>query len=205
VRAALVYAGPGSPVADNLRALGVGEVLRQDPFPSERVPIVDYHLAFVGGSGDPLPRIAVADTLPPSPRDRGMAALAPGSGGPSKNWPRERFAELASLLERRALSVSWITGPAEEETAAPPGARGWRNLPLPVLAAGLSRCRLYVGNDSGVTHLAAASGCPTIALFGATDPLVWSPRGKAVRVIAGRTMDEISLAEVWSACREALS
>ncbi len=58
-----------------------------------------------------------------------------------------------------------------------------QDMPLPLLAAVLCRCRLYVGNDSGVTHLAAALGVPAVAIFGPTDPRVWAPRGPAVRVV----------------------
>jgi len=47
----------------------------------------------------------------------------------------------------------------------------------------LAEAALYIGNDSGLTHLAAATGCPTIALFGASDPAVWRPLGDHVRVI----------------------
>jgi len=50
------------------------------------------------------------------------------------------------------------------------------------LACWLGRARLYVGNDSGITHLAAAAGAPVLALFGPTDPSVWVPRGPNVRV-----------------------
>jgi ADP-heptose:LPS heptosyltransferase len=53
-------------------------------------------------------------------------------------------------------------------------------LDLPLLAAILSQCNLFIGNDSGITHLAAALGVPTVALFGPTDPYFWGPRGKTV-------------------------
>jgi ADP-heptose:LPS heptosyltransferase len=78
----------------------------------------------------------------------------------------------------------------------------WRSLPLPVLAARLAQCRLYVGNDSGVTHLAAATGCPTVALFGESDPRVWAPRGERVTVLGSghRGMEAIDIADVFSAC-----
>ena len=56
---------------------------------------------------------------------------------------------------------------------------------LPEAAAVLARAALYVGNDSGMTHLAALLGVPTVALFGATDPRVWSPRGRRVEIVAG--------------------
>lgn len=54
---------------------------------------------------------------------------------------------------------------------------------LYLLACWLARARLYIGNDSGITHLAAAVGTPVLALFGPTDPAVWAPRGPHVRVV----------------------
>jgi ADP-heptose:LPS heptosyltransferase len=67
-----------------------------------------------------------------------------------------------------------------------------RELPLPVLAALLSLSRGFVGNDSGVSHLAAAVGTRTIALFGPTDAANWAPRGPFVRVASfGSSVDEV--------------
>jgi ADP-heptose:LPS heptosyltransferase len=73
-----------------------------------------------------------------------------------------------------------------------------------VLAALLARAGAYVGNDSGVTHLAAASGAPTIALFGPTDPRVWAPLGPRVEVIRGATMEGIAAGEVAAAVARAM-
>ena len=56
-------------------------------------------------------------------------------------------------------------------------------LKLPELAAVLERCALFIGNDSGVTHLAAAVGTPTVALFGPASMSIWEPRGERVRVV----------------------
>jgi len=115
----------------------------------------------------------------------GFLALHPGSGSPAKNWPAERFLELAKWLagERPWLLVE---GPADAEAAEPlranPRAVTASGLPARVLGAILSHAGLYVGNDSGVTHLAAAFGAPTLALFGPTDPAVWSPVGSFVAV-----------------------
>ena len=67
----------------------------------------------------------------------------------------------------------------------------------------LARCRAFVGNDSGVSHLAAALGVPTVALFGPTRPEHWAPRGERVRVLLGRNgrLDEISVED----CLDALA
>ena len=63
----------------------------------------------------------------------------------------------------------------------------------------MAGARLYVGNDSGITHLAAAVGAPVIALFGPTDPGIWGPRGSSVRIVRARSMEEISTAAVRDA------
>lgn len=131
-------------------------------------------------------------------------ALHPGSGAPSKGWPPERFVGLLAAVEpdQRWLLV---LGPAEGD--GPPALVGHAHavtvpgLPLRVLAALLSRAGLFVGNDSGVSHLAAAAGAPTLALFGPTDPSVWAPVGPAVEVVRSRdgTMAGLALADVVEA------
>ncbi len=111
-------------------------------------------------------------------------ALHPGSGGAAKCWPLERFEVLAQRLAGEAPFLV-VLGPAEtgQEWRHVPGAVVARDLPLRVLGALLSRAGLFVGNDSGVSHLAAAAGAPTLALFGPTDPEVWSPVGRVVRCL----------------------
>jgi ADP-heptose:LPS heptosyltransferase len=87
--------------------------------------------------------------------------------------------------------VVLIEGPADADAVScvlslletePPVARDWS---LPRLAAVMVEAALFLGNDSGLTHLAAGVGAPTIALFGPTDPIVWAPLGPRVLVIAG--------------------
>ena len=113
-------------------------------------------------------------------------AIHPGSGSPSKNWPAKNF---ASFVRRREPGSPWllVIGPADEAAATPllglPGVIPVRNLPLRPLGALLSQAGLYLGNDSGITHLAAGTGAPTLALFGPTDPTTWSPLGPHVKVL----------------------
>jgi heptosyltransferase III len=121
-------------------------------------------------------------------RPSDVIALHPSSGSPRKNWSAARFQELALRLRRENRPFVWIEGEADRDVvdslarlAAAPIAR---DLPLRVLASLLSFCRGFVGNDSGVTHLAGAVKTRTIALFGPTDPRVWAPRGPCVRVSA---------------------
>lgn len=108
-----------------------------------------------------------------------------GSGGRMKNWPLDRFHQVTRVFIEHGYTVGWSRGPAEEELAAPAGVCVLQGLSLTRLASALAGARLYIGNDSGITHLAAASGCPTLAIFGPTDPVVWAPRGPNVCVRLG--------------------
>ena len=121
--------------------------------------------------------------------DRPLIALHPGSGSPRKNWPIENWTELGRVLLGRAPQFLLIGGEADEERVAALCA-AWqdapvlvaRHLPLPQLAAVLARCHLFIGHDSGISHLAAAVGAPCLLLFGPTDPAVWAPANPQVRV-----------------------
>lgn len=112
-------------------------------------------------------------------------ALHPGSGGRRKQWPAAGFAWLANEL---GAPVVLLEGPADAEACRQVAAEMPSPLPL-VRAAGLrvaqvaallEACELYVGNDSGVSHLAAALGVPTVVVVGPTDLAVWAPLGPRV-------------------------
>jgi len=118
--------------------------------------------------------------------------IHPGSGAARKNWPIDRFEMLSRSLIQKGRQVSWCAGPAEKLDSV---ALDWSCLRLESLrelAERLAQTTLYIGNDSGITHLAAAVGCPTVALFGPTDPAVWAPRGRHVYVLRGVPWPEIS-------------
>jgi hypothetical protein len=137
-------------------------------------------------------------------------AVHPGSGSPSKCWPADRFSRLVDALgvERFLL----VEGPADAEAAAAmrashEGAIAARGLTPRVLGAVLARAAACVGNDSGVTHLAAAWGAPTVALFGPTDPAVWSPVGRRVTIVRSpqRSMEAIAVEAVVAAAAPLLA
>lgn len=134
----------------------------------------DFYLEQAGSIGecssDGIPRIAC------DAAHENFAAIHPFSGSAKKNWPLEKFRWLARKLER-TMPVRWCAGADD-----PPLEGAVRIDNLYELACWLARARLYIGNDSGITHLAAAAGTPVLALFGPTDPEVWAPRGKLVRV-----------------------
>ena len=118
-----------------------------------------------------------------------VAMLPATRGGNGKQYPLERFAAVAEELAAARAAVVVVVGPGEEAlavdlaervgAAVAPTAR-----PLDEVAALLAACDATVGNDSGLTHLAAAVGCPTVALFGPTDPGRTAPVGAAVVVRA---------------------
>jgi len=120
-----------------------------------------------------------------------LAIIHPGSGGLTKNWPAEHFAALAGrVLEAGPWAPVLIKGPADNTAAKAlrsfPGLAGipWvEDPPLPLLIGLLSVASVYAGNDSGVTHLAAAVGCPCAAIFGPTDPTQWGPVGPNVEIL----------------------
>jgi heptosyltransferase-3 len=110
-------------------------------------------------------------------------ALHPGSGSPAKNWPVENWAQVIPKLPLPVvLAGGEADGPALERLA-PLAAAVVRERPLPELAALLGRAALFLGHDSGITHLAAAAGTPVAALFGPTDPAVWAPPGGRTAVL----------------------
>ena len=121
---------------------------------------------------DGIPRIPCPHRAGSSP----FAVIHPFSGSARKNWPLEKFRALAQKLER-LMPVRWCAGPDD-----PPLPGAVRIDDLYELACWLAQAALYIGNDAGITHLAAAVGTPVLAIFGPTDPAIWAPRGPNVRV-----------------------
>jgi len=108
-----------------------------------------------------------------------LLVIFPGSGSPAKNWPAHKFAALAAMLTDR-VGVAIILGPAEtslEPIFREAGVPVLKDLDLPTVAAVARLASAFVGNDSGVSHLAAAVGAPGVAIFGPTDPARWGPLG----------------------------
>jgi heptosyltransferase-2 len=134
-----------------------------------------------------------------------ILAIHPGSGSTEKNWPLENWIALfsrnggVSLTEDKrgqvgnAFSLVVISGEADK-TEAEALEREWKNreirfaknLPLPQLSAVLERS-IFIGHDSGISHLAAASGANCVVLFGPTDPDVWAPRNKNVQILRAQS------------------
>ena len=122
---------------------------------------------------------------------RRLVMLQPGARYWFKAWPAERFAELAGRLAEKHGCTILIGGDAKERELAETIRAGAGTsavslagrLTLPQYAAVLKRCALFVGNDNGPMHMAAALGVPVLALFGPSNPSEWGPRGARTEVI----------------------
>jgi hypothetical protein len=155
---------------------------------------VDFYLTQVGAKVGGVPRVKVkmaGETACPTTTAR---VIHPFSGSLRKNWPLERFQDLGARL-----GAKFCCGPEE----ALPGAAQFAD--LGELAQWLAGAQLFIGNDSGIAHLAAAVGTPVVAIFGPTDPAIWAPRGPWVSVIAKPALDEISVDEVYAAALHLIS
>ena len=189
---------------NRLKRAGIPRVVWLPSFPvQDRIPIRELHaerLRKVGLKKALKPfRLIIPESERATARSRLQTqsrehtcrvALAPGSGHPRKNWPLDSYVELARRLEERYEAQTWwILGPAEagwhqELQKKIPHLRLLQDLPLRQLAAVLAEFQLYVGNDSGVTHLAAALGGPAVAaIFGPSDPVIWAPQGDRTIVV----------------------
>jgi ADP-heptose:LPS heptosyltransferase len=124
------------------------------------------------------------------PKER-LVLIHPGSGSRAKIWaPAGWIALIRGLLVQPRLRPGLIQGPADaeilqrlQEDLDLSHVLLFPNLRLGLLAGIMRHAAFYVGNDSGITHLAAACGVSTIALFGPTDLRIWAPRGPAVHII----------------------
>jgi len=117
--------------------------------------------------------------------------LHPGSGGRQKNWVPASFARTVQLFRRLGWSAILLEGEADEAAVRavsdhlqPDEPRVLKDASLLQVAGAIACSRLIVGNDSGISHLAAALGTPLVCLFGPTDPVVWRPLGTSVRVLS---------------------
>lgn len=215
---------PDGVVKENLLAVGVKRVIIAPgrPADGERIHIIAYLARTIGLPWheriwhDYLPlqlyKQAIAQLpehtstrLPGQQLD--CIALHPGSGGAYKCWPVQHFAALIQAIWQHKISVLLLSGPAEQERLAdllgllpspldPNLLRILVDVPLLEVACQLQHCQYYLGNDSGLTHLAAMLGIPTIALFGPSDPLIWQPVGPSVTVLYEPILDNLGVETV---------
>jgi len=162
---------------------------------------VEQQLALLGWTGVPVTdrpatQLAVTDQAEASVSARlgtavlyepGMplAVIHPAAAFDTKQWATERFARVAESLASRGLIIVAITAPNEahvadklkQQTSAP--VVTFTDLSLPEVTALLSQARLFVGNDSGIAHMAAAVSAPSVVIFGSSNTAHWRPWAKA--------------------------
>lgn len=165
-------------------------------------------------------------TVPDAWRDGAANALAelgaddpsrcvlvhPGSGSARKNWPAERFVAMARRLVRDGWQVVTVIGPAEAECwpaerleSLTEGGLVWAQPALELLAGALASAACHVGNDSGPSHLAAAVGSPTVALFGPSRADHFAPVGPRVTVLTADRLAELDVMAVLEAVENVLA
>jgi heptosyltransferase III len=192
--AAILVFSSSEALASCLQGIAGGRTYRVPPRPpaEQRIHVADYvkgHFLSWGliteGNSE-----AADDQKNSSVRQRvaepRVFMLHPGAGSPRKRWPLEGFLEVAENLQRAGEIPHFIIGPAEEDLLAPIGKTALKfhrpadSLELLTL---LRSASAYIGNDSGVSHLSAWAGLPSVVIFGPTDPLRWAPRGRRVQVV----------------------
>ena len=184
------------------------------------------HLAaLLGVEPPPLPVIWTApeDTARAAallPEGRPWLVLGPTANWHRKVWPAERFAELALRLTSPdgvfpGAGIAILGGPGDQErsmatpvlTALPQALDLVGKLDLPEVAAVLARAAMFIGNDSGLMHLAAAAGAPTLGLFGPTPSDEYGPAGPKARAVLADgppgqgAMEDLPVARVLEAAK----
>lgn len=158
----------------------------------------------------PAWRTAASDALGELDLERGRryVTIHPGSGGTKKCWPLERFIDLARKLDvHRRMGEGpqplFVLGPAELDRWGEQQCQAiadqfatLQSPPLTTLAGVLAQSAGYFGNDSGVSHLSAAVGTPTLTLFAASSPAHFAPLGPHATVISAPAMEQIRVEQV---------
>ncbi len=191
-----------------LRSAGVAEVIQVDarPTPGKISHIITQWRDSIRSGGIELDLRAPSIRRKATPSSDDSIIIHVGSGGIDKCWPIDNWIDLARSLRADGVGIVFPFGPAETERAdlslrrrqLEPIGRIVESVSLEVLATRIASARAFCGNDSGLTHLAAALGTPTIAVFGATDPRIWGPTGRHVLSI-GQSGGWPSVSEVRGA------
>lgn len=201
---------PDGIFAGNLREAGVRRLVQGPHRPAAAAHAIDQLAAPLASLGIPLAGRSVRLAVEPAKHESPVIAIHPGSGSAAKNWPSDCWRQLAEKILAADPQARLAVIGGEADAAALGAMRGlgervehWENLPLPELAARLAGARLYAGHDTGVSHLAAACGVPSLLLFGPTDPGVWAPPHEHVRVLRAPDgkLEDLSVPNVLNALR----
>jgi len=209
---------PDAFFSGNLRRAGVRNLLLADPRVGDHahasdqlaLPLQQLALFLLDEGARFFPSDAdmreARRLLPADPHP--FVAIHPGSGGKQKTWSSGNWKALIARMRHRMPTARMaIVGGESDDCALETLREAFHNdsqaiflesLPLPVLGAVFTLAHFFVGHDSGISHLAAAAGCPCVLLFGPTDPAIWAPRNESVTTLQSPTgsMDDIALESV---------
>ncbi|MGA1865517.1 MAG: glycosyltransferase family 9 protein [bacterium] len=180
---AVLWLAQGRAVEDLLKMSASLPVILVPPFPSKRMHVALYHYLAIKS------HFPIKESYPLSPhfqldvKKEKYALIHPGSGSFSKNFHLQFYLEVAEILRQSDYAdVRFILGPAEDEKIAKGLRREKIHRPrdAEALAEMLAGASLYIGNDSGVSHLSGVLGTSSIVLFKTTDPEVWGVLGRRV-------------------------
>jgi ADP-heptose:LPS heptosyltransferase len=135
-----------------------------------------------------------------TPLSGAYAVIHPFASTPQKTWPAGHFIAVAEHLRDKAgLEPVFLAGPDDDPTAFA-SFRVIRNAPLAEVKSLMAGAQIFIGNDSGPAHIAAAFGVPVLVLFGPSDPVHWSPWRTEAQVLTNpEAIDRISVGEVVAA------
>lgn len=209
---------PEGTVAQNMARAGARRVIVApgQPAPNPAQHVTAYLAQTLGISVSPNDALLSSRSGARPLRHTRVLGIHPGSGGMQKCWPPTAFAELITALWQRNVAVRLFAGPAEmtrlptilHHLAPPPQPSQLRILqhaPLVEVARQLQDCDGYLGNDSGITHLAGLLGLPTLALFGPSNPAIWQPLGPHVHVLQSTPLENLSVSTVLTTLQAILA
>lgn len=208
--------------SENLQKCGIKKFYLFSPYPNVNMHILDYYqslsrslgLSDTNRSEDLFlqkrnPNRFGNLSLPqlcknPDAKSGLTAAIHPGAGSKKKCWSAKYFAEIIDWLEEKyGIKSLLISGPADEEVTREviqhlkkTKPEIIKNSTLTEIALLFNRCSFYLGNDSGITHLSAFTGIPTIAIFNQENAKIWAPRGINVHLLISDDLEKITPDEI---------
>ena len=161
-----------------------GSVVPRVSEEERKVHTVEHLASAIFWLGAPRREIPRARLFAADPAPGGLyAVLHPFASTPAKTWPAHRFLALAGELRRSlGLEPVFLAGPGDDSSVFA-GFEVWNSAPLARVKSLMAGAQLFVGNDSGPAHMAAAFGAPVVALFGDSDPSIWGPWRTQARVL----------------------
>lgn len=144
----------------------------------------------------PIPRASLFSG--PSPVSGRYAVLHPYASAPDKTWPADRFSEVARYLKLWNISPVFLAGPTDD--VAPYAPHRVVQGSLSEAKAVISKAAVFIGNDSGPAHIAAAFGVPTVVLFGNSNPAIWGPwETESEVIVAPDGLNKVNVSRVIAA------